>query len=429
MKHFLTFVFTLAINSPAFSSELQIHFIDVGQADATLFVSPSGHTLLVDSGKNGSGSEIKMVLDRLTITTIDHYVTTHYHTDHYGGIDELIGAGIIVINAYDRGDKCCIGDRVTQPRYIEYDNAVGNRAVHLTRGQSIPLDPSMNIRVLSSGGVVLGEQDPVETGEDENDMSVTLLVQLGDFKMFVGGDIHTRVENKIAKLNIVSNIDVYQSNHHGSSTSSAQTFMDKITPSLIVISNGNHGGHKHPKQSTLDRYAAMTPKPTVLQVNEYTKGGIGGNVHRDFIADLAPDGNDGSIVLRTDIANGKYNVTYSDKTIEFDIKSNGVVPTGLKIKSLMPNPEGSDRLNETVTLENTSNQLISLHNITLKDASDKIWIVEGDITAGTEKIIQRNGMPMSLNNSGDTIELIGPDGVVIDTMTYSSSTEGVSVPH
>ena len=68
---------------------LRIYHIDVDQGDATLCVSPGGHTLLVDSGKNGHGPRIKAVMEQAGVSSIDHFVATHYHEDHYGGIDEL----------------------------------------------------------------------------------------------------------------------------------------------------------------------------------------------------------------------------------------------------------------------------------------------------------------------------------------------------
>ncbi len=64
---------------PATAQTLRIYHIDVEQADATLFVSPSGKTLLVDSGKNGHGSRIKAVMDEASVTDIDFFVNTHYH--------------------------------------------------------------------------------------------------------------------------------------------------------------------------------------------------------------------------------------------------------------------------------------------------------------------------------------------------------------
>lgn len=403
MKLLSIFLLLILWSSQSLTDDLSVYFIDVGQADSTLVVTSNGNTLLIDSGQNGSGDEIKALLDSLSISAIDHYLTTHYHSDHYGGIDELISSGISVTHAYDRGDKCCIGDKLTQARYLEYDEAFGNRATHLTRGMAIPLDPAVIVQVLSSGGVVLGEQDPVQTGEDENDMSVTVLVQLGNFKMFVGGDVHTHVEDKIAQLDLVSNIDVYQANHHGSDTSSSQAFMDKTSPSLVVISNGNHGGYKHPRESTLSRYSQLPSPPVVLQVNEYTKGGSGGNVEDEFIADPAPDDETGTIVLQTNTSQGSYSVSYRNQVIPFEIKTRNLVSTELIISSLLPNPVGSDRLHESVTLRNNSNGTVDLAGMVLRDISNRIWSLTGIIGAGEEYVVIRNAMPMNLNNKGDTI--------------------------
>ncbi len=91
------------------ASVLRIYHIDVDQGDATLFVSPGGNSLLVDSGKNGHGDRIKDVMDLAGITRIDHFVCTHYHEDHYGGIDDLVlDHSVVVGQVYDRGDKAFV---------------------------------------------------------------------------------------------------------------------------------------------------------------------------------------------------------------------------------------------------------------------------------------------------------------------------------
>src|SRR5687767_4348921 len=98
---------------------LRIYHIDVDQGAATLFVSPNGHTLLIDSGKDGHGARIRAVLQQAGVTRIDHFVATHYHEDHYGGVDELRAAPAITIGrAYDRGDKGFLpASRLTSPTY------------------------------------------------------------------------------------------------------------------------------------------------------------------------------------------------------------------------------------------------------------------------------------------------------------------------
>ena len=80
---------------PAGAQQLRIYHIDVEQASSTLFVAPGGKTLLVDSGKNGMGTRIKNIMNRAGVATIDFFVDTHYHEDHYGGIDDLVLMGVL----------------------------------------------------------------------------------------------------------------------------------------------------------------------------------------------------------------------------------------------------------------------------------------------------------------------------------------------
>lgn len=143
--------------APASAQTLRIYHLDVDQGDATLVVSPSGRTLLIDSGKDGHGSRIRTVLQAAGVTLIDRFVATHYHEDHFGGIDELTRPPAIPIhNAYDRGDKQFIGNDTAKPRFRDYQNSVAHRARHLMRGEEIALDPALTVTTISSGGVVLG---------------------------------------------------------------------------------------------------------------------------------------------------------------------------------------------------------------------------------------------------------------------------------
>ena len=124
------------------------------------------------------------------------------------------------------------------------------------RGETISLDPNMLVTCISSGGVVLGET-PIHPASDENDMSVSLLIQFGDFRYFVGGDIEVHTEEKIATHDLVMAVDVYQANHHGSHTGSAVNFLNDMLPNLVVISNGNTIKYKHPRQVTLTNLAIL----------------------------------------------------------------------------------------------------------------------------------------------------------------------------
>lgn len=409
---------------------LQIYHIDVEQGDATLFVAPNGNTLLVDSGKNGHGARIQAVMGIAGVTQIDHFVATHYHEDHYGSIDDLIETlGVRVVQAYDRGDKGFLpATKLNQQTYIDYQRAVGEDAIQLRRDMTIPLDPQLTVRCVAAGGVVIGEANP-QTGIDENDMSVSLLIQFGAFSYFIGGDIHAPTEVKIAARNLVLDVDVYQANHHGSHTSSDPVFLADLMPRVAVISNGSHGLYHHPRQDTLTNLGNLTPAPTVFQTNKYLRGDDrGGNIPDEFIADPESIDSDGTILITVDLAAGSYTVGYGTTNHAFAIKGAATAPA-LVIENLLPNPVGDDRQLETVAVRNDGAATVPLAGWTLRDEAGRSWSLAGlgSITAGMSLTIQRSGQEMSLNNAGDQISLVDPQNVVRDQFRYTASSEGTII--
>jgi competence protein ComEC len=416
----------------ATAQSLRITVIDVDQGAATPFVSPTGKTLLVDSGKNGHGARVKAAMSRAGVTRIDHLVTTHYHEDHYGGADELVSGSnaVQVVNVHDRGDKTFLpADKLAEPTFIDYEAALGNRAHHIMRGETIALDPAMLVTCKSSGSVVLGEP-PVHHGPDENDMSVSLLIQFGDFRYFVGGDIEAHTEEKIAAQDLVMAVDVYQADHHGSHTSSAVNFLKDMFPTLVIISNGNTTKYKHPRVVTLGHLAALEPAPMVLQTNKYLQDTvIGGNVEDVFIADLEPSGQDGDIVLTVN-ADGSYTASYRELTRSFQAKLRGTTAeAAVAIVSLLPNPMGDDRALEEVEVKNNFGSTIDLTGWFLRDASGRVWALSplGTLLDGETETVRRAGMAMTLDNGGDTVELLDDVGEVVDRLTYGATAEGVRV--
>lgn len=427
----------IAITSvcPSTAQTLRIYHIDVEQGDSTLFVSPARHTLLVDSGKNGHGARIKAVMDHAGVTQIDHFVATHYHEDHYGGIDDLVNSGVTVGVSYDRGDKQFLPpSKLAEDTFKDYQVTVGHTAQHITRGETIPLDPEMSVTCISAGGVVLSEANPT-TGVDENDMSVSLLVQHGGFRYFVGGDIEHTTESKIANRDLVLDVDVYQANHHGSHTSSSRDFMEDLRPSVVIISNGNTRRYQHPRQVTLHTYATLSPAPAVFQTNKYLAGGDkAGNVSDEFIADPETVDTDGTILVSVNLATGIYTMSYSGQSRTFPIKAAGQPPApvnpGVVIESLLPNPVGEDRDLEEVAIRNKGPAPVPLAGWWLQDADGRVWplVSLGTLAAGQSVAIRRNGMAMSLNNDGDTVILFDSNQGERDRFQYQDSAEGVAIP-
>ena len=431
---FCLLLFLFASPAPAPGQTLRIYHIDVDQASATLFVAPGGKTLLVDAGKNGHGGRLRAAMQTAGVSQIDFFVNTHYHEDHLGGIDDLVHAPVTVAKAYDRGDKCCVSAKTdSSDAYQDYLTVLGNSAEALTRGKTIPLDPLMTVTSIAAGGAVLGEANPPQPGQDENDMSVSLLITFAGFRYFIGGDTETATESKIAARDLVTDVDVYIADHHGAENGSSQGLLDDMKPSLVIISNGNVKKYKHPQQSMLNRVNGLNPPPVILQLNKYLHtGDDGGNVPDDSIADLEAVDADGTILVTVDAAAGSYQVGWRDKTRSFAVKHPAappVVATTVVIADLLPAPPGVDTQDEEVTLRNTGPAAESLVGWVLKDESGRVWALAslGILNAGQSKTIKRGGMAMSLNDGGDVIVLLDAAGHERDRFSYTGSQVGVRI--
>jgi beta-lactamase superfamily II metal-dependent hydrolase len=419
------------------AQSLRIYHIDVDQAAATLFVSPGGRTLLVDSGKNRHGSRVLSILRLAGVDRIDFFLATHYHEDHYGGIDEVVDSGVTVGMAFDRGDKAFLPpEKVNDDDfYVAYQRAVGASAQQLRRGMTIPLDPLMTVTCISAGGVVLGENDPPDPGDKENDLSVGLLITFGAFRYWIGGDTETATETKLAASDLVQNVDVYLAHHHGADNGSSTDFLTDLQPAVIIISNGSNATFKHPRLTTLTRMRALTPAPVIYQLNKYRGGGtVGGNVPDSLIADPETNEADGTILLTVDQGSPSYTVTYGGRSHTFRIRAAEVVDpvtaAGVVIARLLPDPTaGPDRVAERVTLRNTGTDAVDLSEWFLRDAAGRVWTLAevGSLAAGASVAARREGMPMSLDNDGDSIVLLDAAGQVVDSVSYGTSQPGVEI--
>lgn len=260
-------------------------------------------------------------------------------------------------------------------------------------------------------------------------MSIALLIEWRGFRMFAGGDIEKFTEQKIADLDDALDVDVYKADHHGSDTSTSSDFIRDLAPTVVIISNGDDGKYNHPRQVTLDTLAVLPGPPTVFQTNRYTKGPPGGDVDDAHIADLDPSGPEGTIHVAVDGTAGRYVVSYGTTSDTFAIKARQAATQAVVIESLLPNPVGSDRDLEEVTIRNDGPGVVDLTGWWLQDAAGRRWPLTelGTVAAGASETTVRHGFPMNLNNDGDTVTLIDATGQTIDQFTYSTSSEGVRI--
>src|SRR4029078_4682096 len=143
---------TFAQNAPA--GNLQIYWIDVGGGASTLFVSPTGESLLFDTGNPGNGDRdakrIFATAKKAGLTRMDHVVISHWHGDHVGGL-EALSKMIPLGKFYDHGDGVEAADKA---RHDSYVSIAGNNRKILKAGDMIALGP-LQFRVMVSEGPVI----------------------------------------------------------------------------------------------------------------------------------------------------------------------------------------------------------------------------------------------------------------------------------
>jgi competence protein ComEC len=255
-------------------ANLKIHCLDVGQGDCTLIVSPTGGTFLFDAGENGKGNQVVIpYLQSRGIHALDYIGASHYHSDHIGGIDEVVsnlGIDSVRVAVLDRGWY------YDTPTYYDYAAAVASKRTTITDGQLIDLGGGVTIRCVAVNGNGL-LSPPFDDTYDENDLCVALLVSYRDFDFFVAGDLpgvssslYHNIESSVAAE--IGAVEVYQVDHHGSSSSSNSDLVSTLLPQVSVISVGDGNPYGHPHQSTIDRLVAYGSY--IYQ----TEGGSGGTI-------------------------------------------------------------------------------------------------------------------------------------------------------
>lgn len=308
---------------------LEIYWVDVDGGAATLIVTPSGESVLVDAGedRDSHADRIHRVASQVAgLTRIDHFVATHWHGDHYAGATR-VHQRIPIRNFHDRGfpsesDYASMADlsraRLGIAGYRETTQG-GSRT--LKPGDEIPLRqsaglPKVGLHCLASAGEFLptaGNFSPnpsCETrtakppDETDNAQSVVLLLSYGDFSFLDTGDLTWEMEAEmVCPVNRVGKVDLFQISHHGLDSSNNPVLIESIRPRVVVINNAPAKGAEPETMKTLMRVGGIE---TIWQVHRNLRTDPELNTQPRFIAN--PEGTAGEFIKASVQADGTFSV-------------------------------------------------------------------------------------------------------------------------
>jgi competence protein ComEC len=287
--------------------KLRVWFIDVEGGQSTLFVAPDGESLLIDTGWPDNGDRdadrIVAAARQAGIQRIDYVLITHYHTDHVGGLPQLVQK-IPVGTVLDHGPNRETADAPTVQGYEAYQKLLAEGKVkHMTLkpGDALPLK-QIKATVISADGQLIarplpgaGQTNPYcaqsekrPADKTENARSLGILLQYGPVRILDLGDLTWDKEMELmCPVNKLGRVDALVVSHHGWYQSSSPALVDAIHPVVAIMDNGEKKGGSTPTLETL----ARDPGLKQLWMLHYSdEGGAAHNVTSRYIANLnGPD--------------------------------------------------------------------------------------------------------------------------------------------
>lgn len=223
-------------------TDLVVHFIDVGQGDATL-VQSGEYNILIDAGENGKGRVIAEYLDEIGVSKLDWVIATHPHSDHMGGMDDVL--------RLVRTDNVMFPVLAEEyiPLYSFYTSVID-----IINEKNIPVTYAKSGDSFTLGGLTLDILHPEENDYriDLNDLSMCMNIRCGDIGLLLCGDITYEIEDELLEAGRVPKATVLHVIHHGSALSNSREFIASVDPDFAVISCGESNEYGHPHASVLE---------------------------------------------------------------------------------------------------------------------------------------------------------------------------------
>lgn len=264
---FSLLIFILLITANNFFSKnnyiknLKVHYIDVGQGDATL-IEYLNKKILIDCGPNSNESNLLKYLSDLNINKIDYIFITHPHEDHIGNLDKII-ANYKITSIFMPKVNFESEDLSKSLSLIKNKNIA---LYNLNKDFKINFDENFYLEVFSSSK---------KNYENINNFSPLIKVIFKKDSFLFTGDNEELGELEFINKDI--DVDILKVGHHGSNTSSTNIFLEKVSPKISIISCGKNNSFNHPNPKVLERLNKLnnkiyrTDEDGTIIVNSYGK--------------------------------------------------------------------------------------------------------------------------------------------------------------
>ena len=323
MHKLLILALVLCAAAQSASKPMEVYFIDVEGGQATLIVSPSGQSMVIDTGwagfNNRDADRIAAAAAKSGVKQIDYLLITHYHADHVGGVPQL-AAKLPIKNFIDHGPNFEAGKKPADDLFNAY-TAVRDKGNHLLvkPGDRIPIT-GLSVQILTADGNVLAKPlpgagqpnpycaatKPKEEDRSENARSTGSLIAYGKFRLLDLGDLTWNKEIAlVCPDNRIGTVDVYLTTHHGLSQSGSPAIVDAVHPRVAIMNNGaTKGGNP-------DAWQVVHDSPGLEGLWQIHTAEAKGshNTEPEMIANLDSRSDEGNWIKLSALPTGEFTVT------------------------------------------------------------------------------------------------------------------------
>ncbi|PKL56203.1 MAG: MBL fold metallo-hydrolase [Methanomicrobiales archaeon HGW-Methanomicrobiales-6] len=380
------------------SGDLVVHFIDVGQGDSIL-IEFRDKTMLIDAGERGMGERVIAYLEERNVEQLDVVVATHAHSDHIGGLADVISAFPVgrFVDAAQPHPTATYENLLVLVEDLEIPYTAAER------GQTVALDPDLEILILNPASQPLG---------DVNEDSVILKMTYGEISYLLTGDAGDPAEESMIEAGLDLDADVLKVGHHASRYASSAEFLSAVSPAISVIPVGEGNDYGHPHEEAVERLEAT-----------------GSRIYR---TDL-----DGTVIVATDgtaltvAAGGAPAATVTaGATTAAATATPTAAPTTTPAPSSGVYIAGLDLQEEWIAVANADETAVNLTGWTITDEGTRntytfpiftldpgadVTVHSGEGNDTATDLYWNRGSPV-WNNDGDLATLADANGTVVSTM-------------